>query len=129
MSRSRQQNHDRGRCILLRLELAALLKCVSSLFAIIIVASTRHGKPLPTYPLGITFNAAVAIFSTILKTTMLYCAAEAISQSKWIWFYRQPQRLADMEMYDQASRGPWGSLVMIARIRWRYVITYVSRLH
>ncbi|KAL8846811.1 MAG: hypothetical protein Q9221_008119 [Calogaya cf. arnoldii] len=43
---------------------------------------------------------------------MLYCAAEAISQSKWIWFYRQPQRLSDVELYDQASRGPWGALAM-----------------
>ncbi|KAL8903342.1 MAG: hypothetical protein Q9171_007436 [Xanthocarpia ochracea] len=54
-----------------------------------------------------------------MKTTMLYCAAEAVSQSKWIWFHRRPRRLIDIELYDQASRGPWGALTMLKRVRCR----------
>ncbi|KAL8782737.1 MAG: hypothetical protein Q9213_005161 [Squamulea squamosa] len=100
-------------------EVAALMMSITSLLAIIIVAGSSHGKVLPLYPLGITLNAAISIFSTIMKTTMLYCAAEAINQSKWIWLHRQPQRLSDIELYDQASRGPWGSLTMLWRVRWK----------
>ncbi|KAL8924374.1 MAG: hypothetical protein Q9172_002721 [Xanthocarpia lactea] len=59
-----------------------------------------------------------------MKTTVLYCAAEVISQSKWIWFYRRPQRLSDVELYDQASRGPWGALSMLWRVRWKFVFTF-----
>lgn len=86
-------------------ELVALVISIVSLLAIILIASTSHGQPATTLPLGITLNAAISICSTIMKTTMLYCAAEAISQSKWIWFHRQHQRLSDVELYDQASRG------------------------
>lgn len=36
-----------------------------------------------------------------------------ISQLKWIWFSRRSQSLADVEIYDRASRGPWGSFLLI----------------
>ncbi|KAL8652673.1 MAG: hypothetical protein Q9226_004170 [Calogaya cf. arnoldii] len=101
-------------------QLGALLTCIFSLLVIIVIACTSHGKTLNgLLPLGITLNAAISIFATILKTTMLYCAAEAINQSKWIWFYRQPHRLSDVELYDQASRGPWGALAMLWHVRWK----------
>lgn len=103
-----------------RWELVALTTCVTSLLAIMITVSIRHGKPPPSFPLGNTLNAVVPIFSTITKTTMLYCAAKAISQSKWIWLRRKALRLSDIELYDQASRGPCGSLTILARVHWTY---------
>lgn len=60
----------------------ALVVSISSLLAIILIASTSHGKPVRRLPLGVTLNAAISVFSTIMKTTMLYCTSEAISQSK-----------------------------------------------
>ncbi|KAI0817888.1 hypothetical protein GGR55DRAFT_622433 [Xylaria sp. FL0064] len=36
--------------------------------------------------------------------------SECISQLKWQWFSQQPRRLIDIEHFDAASRGPWGSL-------------------
>ena len=100
-------------------ELMALIISITSLLAIVVTVGIHHGKPPPVYPLGITINAVVAIYSTILKTTMVYCASESISQSKWIWFSRQPRSLADLEVYDQASRGPWGALILLRCVRWR----------
>lgn len=101
-------------------EIAALTICITSYLAIVVVASTRHGKPPPIFPLGVTLNAVVAIFSTLMKTTMLYCASDAISQSKWLWLRRRARSLADVEVYDQASRGPWGALTILRNLRWRY---------
>lgn len=108
-------------------ELLALIICIASLLAIIVTVSIRHGRPPPIFPLGITINAAVAIHSTIMKTTMLYCAAEAVSQSKWIWFGREARNLSDVDLYDQASRGPWGALIMLWRVRWRCVFPCLVR--
>ncbi|KAL8948334.1 MAG: hypothetical protein Q9222_005472 [Ikaeria aurantiellina] len=56
-----------------------------------------------------------------MKTSMLYCVAEAISQSKWLWLRERTRHLSDIELYDQASRGPWGSFVMVSRVRWRSI--------
>ncbi|KAK7522878.1 uncharacterized protein IWZ02DRAFT_256565 [Phyllosticta citriasiana] len=43
-----------------------------------------------------------------------------LSQSKWLWF-SQPKKLSDLELFDQASRGPWGSTCLIfdSMIKWR----------
>lgn len=51
---------------------------------------------------------------------MISTVGAAISQSKWLW-YRQsePRRLQDLELFDQASRGPWGSLELLFRLRAR----------
>ena len=106
-------------------ELMGLVISTAALLAIIVVVSTHHGKPPPAFPLGVTINAIVAVFSTIVKTSMLYCAAEAISQSKWIWF-RQDRDLVDLELYDQASRGPWGALNMLRHVHWRCVMTLLN---
>lgn len=36
-----------------------------------------------------------------------------ISQFKWLWFTR-PRELADIERFDRASRGAWGSFLLLA---------------
>lgn len=38
-----------------------------------------------------------------------------ISQLKWTWF-KQSRRAIDLERYDQASRGPYGSLKILFRL-------------
>lgn len=46
----------------------------------------------------------------------------AISQSKWLW-YRQtePRRLQDLQLFDDASRGPWGAAQLILTLRARHL--------
>lgn len=72
------------------LELVSLLISITALVAIVVTVSKNNRKPLPKLPLGITLNTAISIFATTMKTTILFCAAGVISQSKWIWFYRRP---------------------------------------
>lgn len=48
-----------------------------------------------------------------------------ISQLKWIWFSNQSRSLADMDVYDRASRGPWGSFLLIAKQFTRRKRSYV----
>jgi len=44
----------------------------------------------------------------------------AMSQSKWLW-YRQgePRRLQDLQLFDDATRGPWGSAQLLFSLRAR----------
>jgi hypothetical protein len=42
--------------------------------------------------------------------------AEGISQSKWQWF-RKARQLSDMERFDSATRGAWGSVLLILGFR------------
>lgn len=41
---------------------------------------------------------------------MLFALAEALSQTQWLHFAEQQEQLGDISVYDEASRGPWGSL-------------------
>ena len=99
-------------------ELSALLISLLSLLCIILTLRIYDGRPLPKWPLSITINSMVSIFSTIMGMTLLVPLTEGISQAKWLWF-RNYHPLSDMEVYDRGSRGPWGALEMLWIVRWR----------
>jgi hypothetical protein len=67
---------------------------------------------MPQWPSGITLNTAVAGFSAIIKAALIMPVSEGISQLKFLWF-RRTRTLADLEDFDNASRGPWGSLLFM----------------
>ena len=47
---------------------------------------------------------------------MLLAVNESISQLKWLWF-REPRMLQDMQLFDDASRGPGGAVRLMFRTR------------
>ncbi len=95
-----------------------MLVSLLSMVAIVLVLRLHEGRPLPTWPFSITINSLVSVFTTIMKATMLVPIAAGISQMKWHWF-QQHHVLNDIEVYDEASRGPWGGLKLLWSIRWR----------
>ncbi|KAL0944797.1 uncharacterized protein CTRU02_202684 [Colletotrichum truncatum] len=90
---------------------------VAALVALVIVLSTFDGKPLPKWPSGITINAVVAFLSTVSRTAFIIPVTEGLAQAKWTWFKKKPRPLEDFEMFNQASRGPWGSLTLLSRTK------------
>jgi hypothetical protein len=91
----------------------SLCTSVLSLAAIVTLLRIVDNQVLPNLPLGITVNTYVSFFSVISKASMLVAVSESISQLKWLWF-RQPRTLQDIQMFDDASRGPLGAL----RLAW-----------
>ncbi|KAM0561173.1 hypothetical protein ACHAPJ_003677 [Fusarium lateritium] len=71
-----------------------------------------HEKPIFDDKL-ITLNAVVSTLSTASKATLLTTVASCISQENWVLFAGKPRRLYDFEMISEASRGPWGSLMVL----------------
>jgi hypothetical protein len=60
----------------------------------------------------------LAFMSTMMRATMLLPVATAIGQLKWSWF-RSPRRLVDMERFDDAARGFFGSAKLLFFLRFR----------
>ncbi|ROV96076.1 hypothetical protein VPNG_09149 [Cytospora leucostoma] len=92
-----------------------ILSCVIAslcLAAIIGILSMHQGLPLPQWPYHITINALISVFTAIFKMALMTPIAEGISQFKWLW-YNRPRELADIERLDQASRGAWGSFLLL----------------
>ncbi|KAA8574483.1 hypothetical protein EYC84_005942 [Monilinia fructicola] len=83
---------------------------------------------------GITLNTLVSILSTAVKVFVLYSISESTSQWKWLHFSEQKRFLIDFDKIDAASRGPWGSFILLWRrnrefiVRIGAVTTYQQRL-
>ncbi|TDZ54061.1 hypothetical protein CTRI78_v006493 [Colletotrichum trifolii] len=59
-----------------------------------------------------TLNTLVAFLATLARAAFVTPVSESLSQLKWIWF-RQPRTLKDFQDFDAASRGVWGSLLLL----------------
>ncbi|KAF2681453.1 hypothetical protein K458DRAFT_371855 [Lentithecium fluviatile CBS 122367] len=93
--------------------------CISAvcMAAIIIVLYVLHNKPVPTWGLGLTLNAYISILSKVASAALLLPASEALGQLKWSWFQRGSKKMWDFEIFDNASRGPWGSFMLLIRTK------------
>jgi hypothetical protein len=101
-------------------ELLASIISAACLAGIVVTLAVHANHPLPSWPFGITINALVSVLSTISKSALLATVAAAISQQKWARLSNGANPLSDLEMYDNASRGPWGSFLLLFRIGWRH---------
>lgn len=84
---------------------------------IILILCLVHYRPLPNWMLGITPNALISIFSTLAKAAVLLKAAECLGQWKWVRLTERDLPMSDIASFDNATRGPWGSLLLLWHIR------------
>ena len=108
----------RGRQELIgRFWLWEILSCLFSFVCmgpVIGVLAYEDGKPLDQWGFQVTPNAVVSFIAALAKSSFLLVIAETISQQKWLHFVRAPQKLNDLSIFDEASRGPLGSLQLLA---------------
>ena len=88
--------------------------CMGAIVGILIYF--RNNKP-PRWKLGLTLNTLVAVLSKVASAALLLPASEALGQLKWSWFQGDSKRMWDFEIFDNASRGPWGSLLLLIRTK------------
>jgi hypothetical protein len=94
-------------------DIAAAVLCLTSMFMVIFVLVAMNNKPLDDWPLAIQPNSMIAVLTTIGKAAMLVPIASAISQLKWLHYRHEARPLNHLQIYDDASRGPWGSLIYL----------------
>jgi Protein of unknown function (DUF3176) len=100
-----------------------LLEIISWIFSAICMAIILsvllhyNGRPLPAWKLGLTLNSFISILSGFAKASLLLPTAEALGQLKWNWFSKKPRQMMDFEIIDSASRGPLGSMVLLANTK------------
>ena len=103
-------------------ELLSWLVSFSCASAIVGVLWFYDGKRQPdSVVVGITLNTYVAMFAAVSKAALILPVSEAIGQLKWIWF-QQEATLWDFHLFDSASRGPWGSFVLVLWLRCKSVL-------
>lgn len=94
---------------------AALIASTLLVVALATILAVNDGKPIFSW-YKVTLNTIVSLLSTASKASLLLAVEDLISQWKWILF-NTPRPLIDFERIDLASRGPFGSLVLMFRGR------------
>lgn len=108
-------------------ELVSSIVALAALAGMVGTLASHQGRPMPKWREGITLNTLVAVFSAVLKSALIMPVAEGISQLKWLWF-RKSRALIDLEDFDAASRGPWGSFLFMIQPRKQYVMSWPDML-
>lgn len=63
----------------------------------------------------ISLNATIAAFIAAAKSFAMLSVATCIGQWKWI-YYQSKRQLEDFDILDQATRGPYGSIILLKMI-------------
>ncbi|PKX96175.1 DUF3176 domain-containing protein [Aspergillus novofumigatus IBT 16806] len=106
-------------------EVLAVLVSAGTLVAMVAMLIHYDHKPQPAWRL-LSLNSVISWLSTISKACVLFSINECIGQLKWVWFGQRQQRVVDLQSFDTASRGFYGSAVLIWILKARHIAVWGS---
>ena len=109
-------------------ELLAAVFSISCMAAVVAILAIIQDKPLDHWRFPIQPNSMVSIFSTLSNFALLLGVREGLSQLKWIYFQKKRHRLFDLQIFDDASRGPIGSLRLLWMLRLQITLASVGAI-
>jgi flagellar biosynthesis protein FlhB len=103
------------------IEIAACIVAVALHIFTYMLLRDYNGKNVAEFRGRWSLNSIVALLVTVVKIAAILPVAGCIGQLKWHRF-RNFRRLRDMEYFDMASRGMFGSLHLLLHLRFWYVV-------
>jgi hypothetical protein len=100
-------------------EIAACWLAMASHVTMIALLIVYHDAKVSAWTAPWTFNSNVAFFITIIKGACLSPVASCLGQLKWRRFWGS-NPLSDMEIFDEASRGVFGSAKLLFHLRFHH---------
>ena len=92
-------------------EIISFTIALFALIAVIGVLARYDGKSIPNWRM--TLNTLIALLTAIANAALASPLQQGLSQLKWINFRRTSRPLTDMEAFDDASRGIFGSVKLL----------------
>ncbi|RDW74455.1 uncharacterized protein DSM5745_07117 [Aspergillus mulundensis] len=100
-------------------ETITLVISLGLLGGIVCIFWYMDGKLLSDWPGPVSLTATISILTTCCTAAMMHSVSQFISQLKWLYFGKgRAQKLAQFETFDEASRGPWGSIMLLTTVKW-----------
>lgn len=112
----RQRVHSKLHSIAWKVEFLAWIASACCFVALVITLRVFDGHPLPQLRFGINPGAIIQLLSAIGEFFLEISFGSGLGQLKWLNAL-QKTPLADFHTIDEASRGAWGSVVLIAKRR------------
>lgn len=116
-------------------EIGASIFSLGCFAAVVGVLVANEDKSLSswTFVFGTSLNTLIATLSTLSRAALMVPVASCISQLKWIHLIGASRPLKDAQVFEDASRGPWGSLELMWKLHirtklatWGSVITILT---
>ncbi|KAK3345797.1 hypothetical protein B0T25DRAFT_461784, partial [Lasiosphaeria hispida] len=101
------------------LEFLSLVLSVASLLAAALVLARYNGKPLAEWGFVTSINTIISVLGVICKATVAFAVSSAFGQHKWNWFRARHDEMRVFVKFEEASRGPWGSMNLLLWSRAR----------
>lgn len=103
------------------LEYVAIFLSIFTTILLILLLVFADGKPVSRFSASfLSFNTIISILGALIHAALAYAIGSCLAQEKWNWYKKRPDSLAGFERFEQASRGPWGSLWLILWINIRH---------
>ncbi|KAF1911041.1 hypothetical protein BDU57DRAFT_560607 [Ampelomyces quisqualis] len=103
------------------LEIVSWICSALCMAAVVAVLIYFKDQPLSDWTLTdkthLTLNAYISILSKMAGAALILPVSEALGQLKWSWFQQNSKQMWDFEIFDNASRGPWGSFLLLIRTK------------
>lgn len=112
----RQRARSKLHSIAWKVEFLAWIASACCFIALIITLKVFDGHPLPDLKFGISPGAIIQLLSAIGEFFLEISFGSGLGQLKWLNAL-QKTPLADFHTIDEASRGAWGGVVLIAKRR------------
>ncbi|KID86832.1 hypothetical protein MGU_05961 [Metarhizium guizhouense ARSEF 977] len=74
-------------------------------------------KPLSAWNSIVSLNAAISILTTAHGAALMHGVGNFIGQIKCLHFKEGVDKLENLQKFDEASRGPWGSFMFLATVK------------
>ena len=110
-------------------EILAVLLSFGTFSALVIVLIVYDGRAVSALPKRISLNAIVSILGTISRTSLMFSITATLCQFKWLLFSGRTRQLKDLQLYDDASRGPLGSSALLIAEKCRSVRSCIRKMH
>ena len=101
-------------------EIIALVVSVGAFGAICVILPMYDGRPLDTWSFVLSLNTIVSILGATSRVGMGFALSAALGQEKWNWYRKRDDKLVVFDRFDEATRGPWGSLKLLWHLKFRY---------
>lgn len=103
------------------IEIAAIVLSISSMVAILILLPMYEDQPLSSWPLPVSLNVIISVLGATSRASLAFAISACISQGKWNWYRKRNDSVMVFDRFEEASRGPWGSLRLLWWTKLRYV--------
>lgn len=103
-------------------EMIGALLSICCMVAVVILGLYLDGLSLSDWRFVMAPSTVISTLITVAKASILLPVSEGLSQLKWVYFWVQKRPLSELEAFDEASRGPWGSIMFFWKIKARSLL-------